>query len=688
MREYIKQVKIVSIAALVCVPLGACSTSRSVVGSGDTVSVSFSCRLPNGELAVTTRSEADVAGERKSPLYLQRIGPETLEITAAEVPRRNGIEGIKDFELVVLDLLAPKTAGMPVGEKRTLVLDAPRYEGLPKNEESASIPRSRHYKKIITMTPGEYAAVAGHSAEIGQTYFVDPVIPGTVSEVTDKEVVIRTSAKVGDIVSTPFGTGKIQENETEYFFDIEAVKGTLVRSDTMVGRVVNGSDKTIDLDYGHPFGGESLLCDVSVTSIEKRALPTTPLPVAVVPATGTEAASAADNESVVREILTNALTNKQKEGASIENFDAEFAARTVGSLEKSASPAPAQSALSAEKGDLATVDYQAMFEDGTLFLTTRKEISENPARKKVSWYIAAKSYMPEVVTAGASSLLPGVGKAVVGMKPGETKHLVLAPEQAFGQADPQKRVEFPVTISLPNKVTSPTTEFVKRTGTQPALGQVFPLTPYFPAQVTAIHDDTVEMEFQAEDGKTFTEPFGTTTVRKTENDITTTLSPKIGSLFPLQEGNGIITASDGKTFTVDQNHPLAGKTIVIDLTLAGLTKAADIPAGDLPWQEDHDAALSAAKKEGKPALLVLHADWCSFCKKLFSETMPDPRIKSLRDRFTWIKVNSDKLTEYKMKYGQEGYPMIVLFKSDGSIAQKLDGYLDASQLRAALQEVL
>lgn len=86
--------------------------------------------------------------------------------------------------------------------------------------------------------------------------------------------------------------------------------------------------------------------------------------------------------------------------------------------------------------------------------------------------------------------------------------------------------------------------------------------------------------------------------------------------------------------------------------------------------------------------MVLHADWCSFCKKLFSETMPDPRISSLRDRFTWIKVNSDKLADIKKLYGQEGYPMIVLFRADGTLARKLDGYQEAAVLRAALQEVM
>jgi FKBP-type peptidyl-prolyl cis-trans isomerase 2 len=397
----------------------------------------------------------------------------------------------------------------------------------------------------------------------------------------------------------------------------------------MVGRIVAVREDSIDLDYGHPFGGESLQCDMTVKSVDISA------------------------QTIKTRLSTDGI-----------------------------------GAIPAEHGDLATVDYQATLEDGSIFFTTRKEVAENRTQKKVSWFVVSNNYKPEAVTVGKPAMLPAIGEAVIGMKVGEIRHLTLPSDQAFGQPDPKKRTEFPLMITLPRVVTITAEEYVKRAGSFPVNGQELQLTPYFPARVTAIREKDVDMEFQVEDGTSFSDTFGVTMVKKNEKEIVTTLSPVIGSSFPLLEGSGIITASNGETFTVDQNHPLAGKTVVIDLELTGLTSAADLPAGDLPWLEDHDAGLASTRQEGKPAVMVLHADWCGFCKKLFSETMPDPRIRSLRDRFTWIKVNSDKQTEYKKIYGQEGYPMIVLFKADGSIAQKLDGYQDASQLRAVLQEVL
>jgi len=342
----------------------------------------------------------------------------------------------------------------------------------------------------------------------------------------------------------------------------------------------------------------------------------------------------------------------------------------------------------AAEGDLATVNYTAALEDGTIFYTTRKEVADDPAIKKVSWYTAPPAYEAETVVIGKPSLFVGVGEALAGMSIGEHKRLTLPADKAFGPSDPKKLVQFPVNRTFPMTVVLSAEEYVKRLQSFPSVGQDVPLTPYFTAQVTAVRDKEAELKFQVSDGASFNEAFGTTTVKVANETITTTLKPIIGAPFPLQEGFGIIAATDGATFTVDTNHPLAGKGIVIDLELVSLTKATDLSHVGITWLENHDEGLAQAEKAGKPAVLVLYADWCGFCKKLFAETIPDPRIRALYNRFTWIKVNSDKLVEFKQRYGQDGFPMIVLFRADGTIARKLDGFQEPAVLQAALQEVL
>lgn len=339
-------------------------------------------------------------------------------------------------------------------------------------------------------------------------------------------------------------------------------------------------------------------------------------------------------------------------------------------------------------GDLVQVDYSASLEDGTLFFTTRQAVARDPAVRKVSWYSDPPVFSPEAVTAGKAAFLPGIGEAVTGMRLGGKKRLTLSPEQAFGQPDPQKVTKLPLSRSLPKTVSLSAEEYVRQFGGFPAVGREVAITPYFPARVTVVGEKEVTLELLAENGKNYPEPYGTTTITVAGDLVSVALAPRIGAALPVQNGVGIITASDDSSFTVDLNNPLAGKKIVIDLEVTGLTKAAALPVGDYPWQEKHDDALARAKADGKPAVLVLYADWCSFCKKLFGETLPDPRITSLRDRFAWVKVNSDKQAEYKQRYGQNGFPTIVLFRPDGSIARKLEGFQEPAAFRAALQGVL
>jgi FKBP-type peptidyl-prolyl cis-trans isomerase 2 len=666
MREYLKNIKIISITALLGLPLVGCSTVPVVVQPGDKVELSFTCRLPNGELAATTRPDSTITGETKAPLYLTRQGSDdTVAVTAGPVAPTQQKQDRQPFEQEIIARLAPKIAGLKTGEQVHWEITADRYPVMKANDRQVKMSLVRKRNKKAHMSIDEYTATTGSSPEVGQELMSEELVRGKISEINDKEITISFVPSDAKEWVIPFGPVSMREFDDHYEFDIAAEKGRLVRTGPMVGQIIE-VDKNLmsmTIDYGHPFAGEKLNCDVTVVSVTHQEQKETSANKAAAPPQAPAEAAAPP-------------------------VDPQIAAQLDAGLRKINAAKQAESAVPSVNGDLATVNYTAMLEDGSVFYTTRKAVADDPAVKKAPWFSAPKDFSGETVPVGKAALMPGIGDALAGMTVGATKRLTLPPEQAFGPNDPQKIQSLPLVRTMSRTITVPAEEYVKRFGSFPVVGQEIPLTPYFPAKITAVREREVDLLLMAENGQIYDEPFGSTEITVDDTTITTTLKPVIGSIFPMQNSNGIITASDAATFTVDMNNPLAGKTVTIDLELTGLTPAATLSSAELPWLEDHDAALAVAKKEGKPALLVLHADWCSFCKKLFSETMPDPRISALRDKFTWIKVNSDKLTEYKKLYGQEGYPMIVLFKADGTIVQKLDGYQEAARLRAALLEVM
>ncbi|MBW1740583.1 MAG: peptidylprolyl isomerase [Deltaproteobacteria bacterium] len=87
--------------------------------------------------------------------------------------------------------------------------------------------------------------------------------------------------------------------------------------------------------------------------------------------------------------------------------------------------------VQAKSGDMVRVHYTARVEDGTVFDSSR-------------------GGPPLEFIAGGSEVVMGFSKAVIGMAPGESKTVVVAPEDAFGQYRPGLQHRVPRNILPPN----------------------------------------------------------------------------------------------------------------------------------------------------------------------------------------------------------------------------------------------
>ena len=237
---------------------------------------------------------------------------------------------------------------------------------------------------------------------------------------------------------------------------------------------------------------------------------------------------------------------------------------------------------------------------------------------------------------------------------------------------------------MPKTIRMQPEDYVKSFHAFPIVGKEVGITPYFKARVVEVGENFASLECQAKSGERFEESFGTTEVKVEGETISMNLTPRIGAPFEFQGHAGMIVSSSENRFMVDFNNPLAGKPVVLDLQVVSVSKASDLNAIQIEWLDNHEEGLALAKKTGKPAVVLLYADWCSFCKKLFTETLQDPRMRALKDRFVWIRVNSDVNSSYKQMYGQDGFPMIVLLDPDGKVIHKIQGFKDALALRAEL----
>lgn len=346
---------------------------------------------------------------------------------------------------------------------------------------------------------------------------------------------------------------------------------------------------------------------------------------------------------------------------------------------------PARDPGKVQEGDLVKLNFIAFNEKGEIVRTTDAQVVNDPNLRKASDFLAAADYVPEDVWVGHSASIPGLGEAVVGMKAGEKKTVVLQPDKAYGPIDPAKRKEIPCVRSMPKTIRMSPQEYVGDFHSFPIVGKEVGITPYFKAAVVEVSEQYAVVDCKVKDGDRFEESFGSLEVKVDHQKISMILTPRLGSSFPMEGGKqGKIVATDGVTFTVDANNPLAGILLTVDLEIASVTSAAQLDSLKIQWVEDYDRGIALAREQKKPAVLVLYADWCGFCKRLFGETLQDPRVRAFQDRFVWIKVNSDSQVKYKQLYGQKGFPLIVILNREGQPLDRMDGFKDAVALRDEL----
>ena len=252
--------------------LSGCSALGPVrVKQGDTAMVNYTCRLMSGEVVLTTREE--IAGEKASHAAIfipfKKYGPTDLVAGGPDNYPRFG--KLKMFEWEVAAQVARAIVGMKVGENNTIVLKADVPQGLDEEERYTTLGRVVRKEKDQKVALKVLKDKLGHAPAIGEQAFSFEGFVGTVKGIIDKEAIIHIEVQDGRIVDQPFGKGVIKDYPDHYDIITDAQEGHLVRTASQVGRIIKVTETTFTIDYGHPFGGEELMCDVQIESVLPRS---------------------------------------------------------------------------------------------------------------------------------------------------------------------------------------------------------------------------------------------------------------------------------------------------------------------------------------------------------------------------------------------------------------------------------
>ncbi|WP_246561728.1 hypothetical protein [Geobacter grbiciae] len=237
-----------------------------MIKAGDPVQVTYTCFDGTGALAATNvREAAESGGVKKGALFVAPREFSPLQLTAGTRPESKD----KGFDDELAAGLAGAVVGKGVDETVSVELVGGPLEGLSGGDRYLKMATVRKRAKELRLGREEYLTRTGREPEKGRRFVLDPALPGVVEEVSDKEVVIRFPLPEGGVVQTPFGPGTVRDGGDQWEIVIDAAVGRIVRSGPLAGRISDVNERFFTIDYGYPFGGESLRCDVKAEKAEK-----------------------------------------------------------------------------------------------------------------------------------------------------------------------------------------------------------------------------------------------------------------------------------------------------------------------------------------------------------------------------------------------------------------------------------
>ncbi len=238
--------------------------------AGETARVDYTCRTLQGELVATTEKAATGDSRLpKAPIYGEpdsyeavtlTIGPEDKCSTCPQ--EKTQLEG---FNVSLHASLAAAIEGLSPGRFSDVHLAREIPEGMPAGKRYLGLAKVFKRPKNTSILVDDFRKMAQREPEVGFQYPFEMGLQARVIRIEHDRVFIDYEPVVtlGEKVSTPIGQGIIRDGGDRWLIENPLVENQLVRINDLVGKVVEVDDKMIYIDFGHPFGGLELVCDIT-----------------------------------------------------------------------------------------------------------------------------------------------------------------------------------------------------------------------------------------------------------------------------------------------------------------------------------------------------------------------------------------------------------------------------------------
>lgn len=109
--------------------------------------------------------------------------------------------------------------------------------------------------------------------------------------------------------------------------------------------------------------------------------------------------------------------------------------------------------------------------------------------------------------------------------------------------------------------------------------------------------------------------------------------------------------------------------------------AAQQESADISWHDDPASAVEAAQKLGRPIVVFVTSDHCSYCRKMEREVWTDRRIRKLvHSQYVALRLNADASPEAVRQLRVRAFPTTLRFSPGGAYQDGFAGFVDGEKL--------
>lgn len=127
---------------------------------------------------------------------------------------------------------------------------------------------------------------------------------------------------------------------------------------------------------------------------------------------------------------------------------------------------------------------------------------------------------------------------------------------------------------------------------------------------------------------------------------------------------------------------------------AGATPTTEPKQGDEPpitWERSEPEAKERARREQRPMIVFLRADWAAAALELERAVWADPAVRRAARRFVTVKIDVTAAQAdaefWSQRYGARGIPTTVLLDGEGTKVFTLHGAFAVEELLRALKQI-